>query len=108
MVTRKNLIYLPSLLLILAVSSCLGRKQESAVKEQPSGTLVQVVDYRELDGCTFLLELENGEKLQPVNLDKQYQVAGKKLYVTWKNYDGMSICMSGKMVELLTVQEARE
>ncbi len=27
-----------------------------------------IVDMRGLDGCTFALQLENGKKLEPINL----------------------------------------
>ena len=65
----------------------------------------KVVDMSGLDGCRLLLELPDGKRLQPINLDKVYQKEGLKLRFTYKKADGyMGICMAGDMVELLAVE----
>jgi hypothetical protein len=65
---------------------------------------VTVKDYRDLDGCQFLLVLENGEKLQPQQMDEKYKVDSIMLYIKYKKIDGMSICMAGTLVELTDVK----
>lgn len=89
----------------LLLLSC-SVKKDTGTSVQPAGIHVQVTDARGLDGCQFLLLTESGEKLQPVHLADQYRKNGFRLIVTYKNYDGMSTCMSGRMVELLTVTPA--
>lgn len=51
-----------------------------------------------LDGCGFLLVLDNGEKLEPTNLDKQYMKDGIKLWIKFKPTGNASICMAGTVV----------
>ena len=66
---------------------------------------VKVVDMRGLDGCRFLLELENGKRLQAINLSPEHQKTGLKLRITYKMAEGyMGICMAGDMVELVNVE----
>lgn len=66
---------------------------------------VTVRDYRELDGCTFLLETEEGRFLQPNNLDEPLQKEGLKLGVSYKKIKTPSICMKGEPVELLMIKK---
>lgn len=67
-----------------------------------------VVDKRGFDGCTFLLKLEDHSTLEPLGLDEQFKVAGKKIWIKFgiaKN--AMSVCMSGTPVNI-TAAEAVE
>jgi len=74
----------------------------------PSNAIeVKVIDYSELDGCTFLLETTSGQKLQPVHLAEKYRKAGTRLSIVYKVSDGMGICMAGTMVELIFVGEIK-
>ena len=68
-------------------------------------TMVTVRDFRSLDGCTFLLETEDGRFLQPANLQVAQQKEGLVMGVTYKKTKTPSICMKGEPVELLMVQE---
>jgi uncharacterized lipoprotein YajG len=68
-------------------------------------TMVTVRDFRSLDGCTFLLETEDGKHLQPANLKDSFQKEGLVLGVTYKKIKTPSICMKGEPVELLMVKE---
>ena len=101
--TGKNIVanYAIFFLMLLLIISCSGQKQTSSVN--PKGTPAKVIDYRELDGCEFLLELGDGTKLQPVNLDSQFKKDKLEVLITWKKYDGVSICMAGEMIELTSI-----
>ncbi|MBC7413190.1 MAG: hypothetical protein H7331_12145 [Bacteroidia bacterium] len=62
---------------------------------------VTVIDKRGLDGCRFLLKLEDHSTLEPIGLDEKFLVAGKKIWVKFavaKN--AMSVCMSGTPVNI--------
>lgn len=74
----------------------------------PGAFFATVVDYSELDGCTYLLELADGQKLQPINLPEDFKRKGLKLFITYKLHDGMSTCMAGKMVTLNSAAIAKE
>lgn len=65
-----------------------------------------VVDMTGLDGCQFLLKLEDGEKLEPINLDPAYKKDGLPIWIRYIYPKGsMSICMVGKMVKLIAIEK---
>ena len=66
-----------------------------------SGT---VVDAHGLDGCTFLIRLGDGTRLEPVNLPKEFQVGGLKVAVSYEPALGASICMAGALVRLTSIE----
>lgn len=63
-----------------------------------------VVDLSELDGCKFLLTLEDGSRLQPENLDTAF---AKENLPVWVKYylqkNAISICMAGKVVHITEI-----
>ncbi len=89
------------------VTSCKVRQKQEINIVPPDAVLVQVIDYSELDGCQFLLQMENGDKLQPLNLPLKYQKEGINLFITYKIIDGISICMAGKMVQINYISQAK-
>lgn len=55
-----------------------------------------------LDGCGWVLQLDDGSKLEPQNLNDfeiEY-VEGKSLHVSYTEIDGASICMVGQIVKI--------
>ena len=65
-----------------------------------------VVDMSDLDGCQFLLKLEDGKKLEPLNLDPAYKNDGLPVWIRYIDSKGsMSICMAGKMVKLIAIEK---
>lgn len=63
-----------------------------------------VKDYKDLDGCTWLLELENGEKLQPMNLSDILHTNNLKVWIKYSVTNEMTVCMAGKTVKLSDVK----
>jgi hypothetical protein len=61
-----------------------------------------------LDGCGFLLILDNGETLEPVNLDKQFMQDGLKLWIRYTTTGNASICMAGIVVTLTAIEKSNE
>jgi hypothetical protein len=61
-------------------------------------------DYTGLDGCGMLIDLDNGEVLEPINLsDFQTEVTiqdGQKVWVKYHETSGGSFCMVGKIVTI--------
>lgn len=57
-----------------------------------------VLDYRNLDGCTFLMQLNNGEKLQPENLDSVFQKNNLQVLIKYHLTGKNTICMTGKTI----------
>lgn len=63
-----------------------------------------VIDLTGLDGCRFLLQLEDGSRLEPENLDTAFAKAGTPVWVKYffqKN--AISICMAGKVVHIADI-----
>ncbi len=65
-----------------------------------------VVDYTGLDGCSYIIELDNGKKLEPVKFPVDFQFYnGQRVLVDYKVIDNVaSICMVGDMVEIITIE----
>ena len=98
-----------SLVLIpVVLAACASKKNVASTPPDKQAVFAVVIDYSEIAGCTWLLELSDGQKLQPVNLAEEYRRKGLKLFITYKTYDGVSVCMTGKMVTLTSVSYARE
>lgn len=74
----------------------------------PDGVNAVLVNLEGLDGCTWVFELEDGQRLEPVNLH-QYDLELKDGLKVKINYtealDMMSICMVGKMVNITCISK---
>lgn len=112
-----GLLLLLSLILLSFVTSC--QKAELAPINS-CGTLATIRNLRGLDGCGFVLELDNGEKLEPVYnygfcgtpplpapvIDDVQFLDGKRVSIAYKELkDRGSICMVGKVVEITCISE---
>jgi hypothetical protein len=111
------LLLILSLVLLGTVTSC--QKNEIALPDA-CGTMATIRDLRGLDGCGFVLELDNGEKLEPVYaygwcgtpplpapvIDQVNFIDGKRVSIAYKVLpDRASICMAGKVVEITCISE---
>jgi hypothetical protein len=111
------LLLLLSLLLLGTVTSC--QKNEIALPNA-CGTMATIRDLRGLDGCGFVLELDNGERLEPVYdsgfcgtpplpapiIENVSFADGKRVSIAYKVLpDRASICMTGKIVEITCISE---
>ncbi len=66
-----------------------------------------VKDYSYLDGCAFIIELENGDLLHPVSVPKGFELQDdQRIVFSYKVLkDMMSICMVGKaMVDITCIR----
>lgn len=60
-----------------------------------------IIDKRGLDGCKFLIQIQDSSFLQPNSLEEKFQENNKKVWFKYSVKKGaMSTCMSGKMVEI--------
>ncbi|MDX2362634.1 MAG: hypothetical protein QNK23_17630 [Crocinitomicaceae bacterium] len=67
----------------------------------------ELKDLTGLDGCGFVLELDNGDKLEPRNLnDFNIDIVdGKKVWVNYTVISSPSFCMVGEVVEIDCIAE---
>jgi hypothetical protein len=61
-----------------------------------------IIDYTGLDGCGLVIKLQNGEVLEPVNLNDFNIIPtdGMKVWVKYHEVGLLSICMVGPTVEI--------
>lgn len=72
-------------------------------------TMVTVVDKHELDGCSFLLMKGDSTYLDPINLEKKFQINGNHLAIKYhKIKNGMGTCMVGDLVSLDEINEIKK
>lgn len=78
----------------------------SCTKTCPTGddiVAATIYDYTGLDGCTWVIQLENDEVLEPTNIKAlNYKlIDGKKVWIKYSPLaDQASICMVGQIVEI--------
>ncbi len=89
---------------LLTLLACLGLVLTACPEERcEDGMDALILDYSGLDGCGWIILLETGERLEPVNLHQFDIEPADSLpvnltYVEIK--DMMSICMVGKIVHI--------
>lgn len=65
-----------------------------------------IVDMTGLDGCNFMIKLENGKKLEPDKLEDQFKQNDLPVWIKYSiPKSAMGICMSGQMVILTAIQK---
>lgn len=59
-------------------------------------------DYTGLDGCGWVIELADGTKLEPTNLNEFELIPtdGLPIDFTYTQFEGGSICMVGQVVKI--------
>jgi hypothetical protein len=84
-----------STVLLLIFSACDRTSCENA-------QAATIEDYTGLDGCGLVIKLQNGEVLEPINLN-DFNITptdGMKVWVKYHEVGMMSICMVGPTVEI--------
>lgn len=112
---RYSLVVLLYVLILLLVGTVTGCSEEAASPEPLAcQTKATVKDLRGLDGCSYVLVLESGEKLEPVfdagqstpTLKGIVLRDGMQVTLSYRERtDGVSICMVGKIVEVTCLGE---
>jgi len=62
--------------------------------------------YKQVDGCTWMLQKSNGALLEPMNLSSfvSNPTEGQKVWVKFEVKPMMSICMMGETVEITSLK----
>jgi hypothetical protein len=62
-----------------------------------------VINYT-VDGCTWMLQLEDGKKLQPSVLKPEFQKDKLKVWIKYSpKKGGVGICMAGEIVDITEI-----
>jgi hypothetical protein len=84
------------------------KTQQSNGSTSPCSQLGTYVDMQGLDGCTFLIQLEDGRKLLPIySREPDFQPKdGMKVRLDFKPADDMaSVCMAEDLIAEITCLE---
>lgn len=96
------------IILLLTFASCTSNKTVHSIDHETASRLglteVKVVNMTGLDGCGYLLMLNDSTKLDPINLPDSVKRDGLELWVSYKPLnDRAGICMAGKIVQLTAI-----
>ncbi|MGE0174506.1 MAG: hypothetical protein AB7T49_17050 [Oligoflexales bacterium] len=64
-----------------------------------------IIDMTGLDGCTFLIQLDDGSRLE-ADIPAEFQIDGLRVGITYIPEPRMSICMAGETVKLISITPA--
>lgn len=69
-----------------------------------------VKDLSGLDGCGYILVLEDGTRLEPVDVEAEDFTfeAGQRVKIGYEIQDGMSTCMAGNMAVIKCIELVKE
>ena len=80
-----------------------GLKAFPAMEEK--GFIPATVIRYSLDGCSWMLALKDGKKLQPENLKADFQKDKLEVWIRYQlKKGGMSICMAGEIVTITEIE----
>jgi hypothetical protein len=96
---------LAAIFIVFTLFSCktpvdLSEANNSVMVDTTGLTHAMVLDYHDLDGCTYILVLRNQKKLQPLNLPDTFQGDSIDVYISYKVSGQPSVCMVGTTVTL--------
>ena len=91
------------LFFMISFISCSHKTFTPAYSTPKEGyTHATVINYT-IDGCTYLLQLEDGKKLEPDNLKDEYKKDNLKVWIKYQPRKGNSICMAGEMITIIDI-----
>ncbi len=99
-----------TILFLAIIAYAGGCKTKPPTTDGNCQTLGTVVDFDGLDGCGYLIRLENGELLNPVAFPDDFQARDKQPIRFGYNElnDMASICMAeSKMVEITCIEDLK-
>lgn len=98
------------LIVSLLITYNLTFAQNKADKSKEGYVKARIIDKRGLDGCGYIIELENKEHLQPMNLDKKFQKKNLKVWIKYSvpKKAPVSVCMMGKMIEVTAIEKRKK
>lgn len=105
------------LILIGTIVSCTPTKTTNGedddiveVSKSSCGTLATVQDNSGLDGCKFIIVLDDGKRLEPLVMeDKDFQFKdNQRIRLNYEQeLEIMSICMGGMGVKVTCIEEVK-
>ena len=97
--------FLLSMSIYLALFSACMSSKSSSDEDFSKFTKATVIDYREVSGCGFLLQLEDGHKLQATALPKKFEHDGLLVWIQYTVKNTNTICQAGKVIDLTEIRK---
>ena len=89
------------LILFLAITVSIVSCKKNQVDEYTG----LIKDYTGLDGCGLMIDLDNGNRLEPVkNSSGIILEKNKRVVITYKSVPAASICLAGETVEIVSLR----
>ncbi|MEM9848120.1 MAG: hypothetical protein AAF847_09550 [Bacteroidota bacterium] len=91
--------------LFISLLAC-NSSQKAKSNNMKCDTTGTVKNFSSLDGCGLLIVLENGEKLQPMEIVDDFQLKdGQQINFSYELVpDAMSTCMAGKIIKITCLE----
>jgi len=104
--TRKhNHIVLIAALAFSALAACKNKQKTASPDLEKQGYVKAVVKDYELDGCRFMIFLDETRKLEPDWLPKEMQADSVPVWVRYERDERLSICMAGETVKVIDIKK---
>ncbi|GAB4148309.1 MAG: hypothetical protein Fur0041_21970 [Bacteroidia bacterium] len=102
-----NLLLASIIILSSVVVSCKEKKATASatpVDYAANGYTKALVIFYELDGCNYMIMLENQKKLEPDYLDPKFQKDSLPVWIKYDNDERMSVCMAGETIKVIDIR----
>jgi hypothetical protein len=99
----KNIVLI---VLIISLHACSQKTHvsQSADTNEKAGFIKATVIKYDLDGCSWMLQLADKRKLEPVNMKEEFKKENLNVWIKYQTYNGNSICMAGEMITITDIQ----
>ncbi|MGI8893996.1 MAG: hypothetical protein ACR2GN_11150 [Bacteroidia bacterium] len=95
-------IILPLLISIFLFAAC-GSDENTQMERK--GFVKATIINMDLDGCEYVIQLESGQKVEPVNLEEEFKADGLDIWVKYNaDNEKLGACMIGPIVNVEEMQ----
>jgi hypothetical protein len=102
-------------LLLFAVPACKCKQKSASKKDKTSDTKVDyeqlgyskatVIQF-DLDGCAWMIEFAEKERMEPLNLPEEFKKDQTKIWVQYElEKKAVSACMAGKIIRITEIRK---
>lgn len=93
---------------VLAVTACKTKqKTAAAVDYEKEGYVKALIEDYQLDGCRYMIFLDDTKKLEPDWLPTDMQKDSVPVWVKYEHDERMSVCMAGETVKVIDIKKRK-
>lgn len=90
---------------VLFFCACKTKEKQPAVDYAQQGYTKAIVRDYQLDGCRFMIFLDETRKLEPDALPEEMKRDSLPVWVKYQSDPRMSICMAGETVKIIDIKK---